>query len=173
MKIQRLIDAANKTSEEYGRYLIRFALAPQRLNFQHYLIPNLSWSSIMYGEEELDKVPNDKRGIYAFAIHQPSVTLPPHKYILYIGISGRNSNRSLRERYRDYLTMSKVQGRPSISYMIGNWHPVLQFLYAPVEDEVTTEELQELEKQLNSALMPPYSYGDIDAEIRHQRKAFP
>lgn len=72
--------------------------------------------------------------------------LPPHGYILYIGIAGRNSDRSLQERYKDYLNTPKVVKRDRIARMIGNWHNILCFFYAPIEDGVSSEELQELEK---------------------------
>ena len=59
--------------------------------------------------------------------------LPPHEYILYIGIAGYNSQRSLRERYKDYLNAKKVIKRAKIARMIGTWHEVLRFFFAPVE----------------------------------------
>ena len=56
--------------------------------------------------------------------------------------------------------------------MMGNWRRVLQFVFAPVDDTVSTEDLQRLEIQLNTALIPPYSEKDIDAEVRAQRNAW-
>ena len=56
--------------------------------------------------------------------------------------------------------------------MIGGWHSVLRFFYAPVDDGVSSEELQELEKKLNGAFLPPFSEGDLDAGIKRKRRAF-
>lgn len=62
--------------------------------------------------------------------------------------------------------------RERIAYMIGTWHKVLHFYFAPVDDAITSADLEELERQLNSALLPPYSEGDLDAETKSKRKAF-
>lgn len=56
--------------------------------------------------------------------------------------------------------------------MIGNWHEVLRFFYAPISNNVTSEELEDLEKKLNSAFLPPFSEGDLDADIKRKRRAF-
>ena len=56
--------------------------------------------------------------------------------------------------------------------MIGTWHPVLRFYFAPVDNAVTSEQLEELEKQLNSTLLPPFAEGDLEAGIKQQRRAF-
>ena len=62
--------------------------------------------------------------------------------------------------------------RPKIAWMIGNWGNVLQFVFAPVDDDVTSEDLQTLETQLNTAFIPPCSDQDIDAEVRTRRRAW-
>lgn len=138
-----------------------------------YVVECLSWDSISYGDSELNQVPNDRRGVYAFAVCHQSNVLPPHGYVLYIGIAGRNSDRSLRERYRDYLTPGRLSKRDGIKAMIGRWHEVLRFFFAPVGDDFSSDDLQKLERQLNTALIPPYSVRDMDADVKRKRKAFP
>ncbi|WP_157776577.1 hypothetical protein [Nitratireductor aquibiodomus] len=56
--------------------------------------------------------------------------------------------------------------------MIGTWHQVLRFFFAPVDDAVSSADLQLLEKQLNTAFMPPFSEGDLEAETKRKRRAF-
>ena len=172
MNLDLPIDFANRASEEIGRFRIEFTLSPSLIMANDYVVNQLSWSSIKYGEAEIQKVPDDKRGVYAFAICQPSTVLPPHGYVLYIGIAGKDSARPLRERYKDYLNGKKIMKRTKIAMMIGNWREVLRFFYAPVDDAFTTEDLQELEQQLNTALLPPYSDRDMIAEVRDMRRAF-
>ena len=172
MNLHEVTDFANNVTREITAYAPHIILNPARLLADDFAIPTLNWQAIKYGDAELDQVPNDKRGIYAFAVRIDSDILPPHGYILYIGIAGRNSDRSLRERYRDYLNQRKVLKRAGIARMIGTWHQVLQFVFAPVEDAVSTEDLQLLETQLNTALIPPYSEQDIDAEVRTLRRAW-
>ncbi len=173
MNPDALTDFVNQANDQVGQFKFDVILSPDKLQRDDYPLDVLNWDSILYKDDnELEKVPNDKRGLYAFAICHPSKVLPPHGYILYIGIAGRNSNRSLRMRYKDYLNVKKILRRPKIAMMIGKWKKVLRFYFAPVEDEVATEELQEIEKQLNTALMPTFSEGDLEADVKRKRKAF-
>ncbi|WP_145305604.1 hypothetical protein [Gimesia fumaroli] len=172
MDLDEIIDFANEATEEVGKYFLNISVPPMKLMSDHYQLKSLKWESICYGDEELDKVPNDQRGIYAFSICHENDVLPPHGYILYIGIAGKGSNRSLRTRYKDYLNVKKVKKRARIARMIGHWHQVLRFYFAPIGNEVTSEDLELLEKQLNTAFMPPFSEGDLDAEIKMKRRAF-
>ena len=172
MKLDSLIDFANEATEEIAKYTVSFTLSSPKMQVNQHVIPVLKWDSIRYGNAELSKVPNDKRGVYAFAICQNNDVLPPHGYILYIGIAGHNSDRSLRERYKDYLNEKMVSKRARIARMIGTWHEVLWFFFAPVEKNISSEDLKKLELQLNTALMPPFSKGDLDADTKQKRRAF-
>ena len=171
MNFDDLIDFANDLHADISRYERSFILNPARLLANDFVVASLDWHAIQYGPAAADQVPDDRRGIYAFAIRIESAVLPPHGYILYLGIAGRDSDRSLRERYRDYLNLNKVRKRVGIARMIADWHEVLQFIFAPVDDVFTTQDLQRLETQLNTALIPPYSEQDIDAEVRSRRRA--
>lgn len=56
--------------------------------------------------------------------------------------------------------------------MIGYWGPILRFWFAPVEPTMTSAALQNIERRLNTALMPPFSVNDMDAETRRMMRAF-
>lgn len=171
--IDSLIDFANEAHAEIGRYMVQVTLSPEQLKSDTYSVNPLVWNSIPFGDEDLDQIPGDKRGVYAFSVCEPSDVLPPHGYVLYIGIAGRDSNRSLRERYRDYRNVKKVMKRAGIARMIADWHDVLRFFFAPVDEEVSSDELKQLEVQLNTAMMPPFSIGDLEAATKQKRRAFP
>lgn len=166
-------DFANRANEDVGRYRIQFILNPEKLMQENSVVKKLNWESIAYGDENgLNKIPN-KRGIYAFTIFWPSDVLPPHGYVLYIGIAGRNSSRSLRDRYKDYLNPNKIKKEmPRLAYAFGNWREVTRFFFAPVGSNITSEKLQLLEEQLNTALLPPYAMGDVEAKTKLMRRAF-
>ena len=167
-----MIDFANEATADIAKYTVPVTLSPVKMMADDHAIPTLSWDSISYGDEELEKVPADKRGIYAFAVCRVNDVLPPHGYVLYIGIAGRDSKRPLRERYKDYLNVRKVKKRARIARMIGTWHQVLRFYFAPIDDDVSSDDLKALEKQLNTALMPPFSEGDLEAGTKQKRRAF-
>ena len=172
MNLDSLIDFANEATAEIAKFTVPMTLSPAKMMADGYAIPELDWASISYGDAEINQVPDDKRGVYAFAICQRSDVLPPHGYILYIGIAGRDSERPLRARYKDYLNEKKVKKRDRIARMIGTWHEVLRFFFAPVEDDFSSDDLKSLEKQLNTALLPPFSEGDLEADTKRKRRAF-
>ena len=119
MDLSLVKDFANKASDEIHKYSIGMILSPDKLMTNQYAVSPLTWNVIEYGEKDVLKVPDNKRGIYAFAVNHSSNVLPPHSYVMYIGIAGRNSKRSLRARYRDYLNPRLILKRPKIARMIG------------------------------------------------------
>lgn len=167
-----MVDFANQMHGEIGKFTVAVTLSPEKLMAGNYCVGELSWESVRYGEDECNEVPNDRRGVYAFAICHEDGVLPPYGCVLYIGIAGHNSNRSLRQRYKEYLNAKKVCKRDRIARMIGTWHKVLRFYYAPVDDDMASENLQKLERQLNTALLPVFAEGDLDADVKRKRRAF-
>ena len=164
---------SDEVANQIAKYTRNFILSPERITNDEYILCSLNWDSVSFAvEQEINRIPDDKRGVYAFAICYQSEILPPHGYILYIGIAGENSERSLRERYRDYLRRSHIRKRPKIRFMIGTWSKVLRFFFAPVEGDVSTDNLKTLEKQLNTALMPPLAQRDLEADTKEKRSAF-
>lgn len=173
MNLQSLVDFAEEAHDEIGKFRLEgMILSPDKMRFNAFCVPALAWQSIKYGEAELQQVPDNRRGVYAFALCEQGPVLPPHGYVLYIGIAGRRSNRSLRARYKDYLNEKKVKKRSRIARMIGTWHQVLRFYFVPVEGDFPPLDLETLERQLNTALMPPFSEGDLEADTKRSRRAF-
>lgn len=175
MSFDLLRDFANEANREVGNFRLNFTLSPNKMRRDDYDLEALTWDSIHFGDDaEIEKIPNDKRGIYALTICHPGKVMPLHGYVIYIDIAGRRSDRPLRERYKDYLNEKRVQKeRPHLAYAIGTWQDVLRFYFAPVDDEFSSGNLEELEKKINTALMPPYSFGDLEADTKHKQKAFP
>ena len=154
-------------------YEIRFVLNTEAILALDPSENPFHWNSITFGKDEIKHVPNDQRGLYAFIIADLRTFLPPHGYIMYIGIAGRRSCRSLRARYQDYFEPSELARRPALGRMICYWHPILRFHFAPVDDNVTSAELEVMEQRLITAFLPPCSKGDIKADTRAMMAAFP
>lgn len=166
-----LDDFVNASAEQL-KYRFTVTLHPDRLTAVDSELEPLAWDSVPYGPHEIHRVPNDKRGVYAFALSYPSDVLPQHSYILYIGIAGHDSRRSLQARYRDYLNRRSLLKRERFARMVVCWGPILRFFFAPVEETVTSADLKSLERRLNTAFMPPFSINDLDAETRQMQRAF-
>ena len=158
--------------QEIAKFRIGLVLNPKFMSLPDFSVASLCWSSVRYGPDDFDKVPDDTRGVYAFVISQCSPVLPQHGYVVYVGIGGRLSDRSLQERYRDYLNTKKILKRDRITKMIGNWADVLHFVYAPVPHNVSPKDLIALEQEINGALLPPFSPGDRNARIKKMERMF-
>lgn len=166
-------DFANQIAVELQQFTFSITLSPKLLQKVDFELESLNWKSINFRRAELDKLPDDKRGIYALVISNNGPVLPQHGCVMYVGIAGKSSDRPLRERCKDYFSARKnIKDRPHVAKLIGSWHEVLKLFYAPVESDFSTEKLLKLEKQINDCLLPYYSRGDLSAEVKHKRKAF-
>ena len=168
--IRAQVDLADR---QIGRFKVEFTLNPDLLSRPTYRMEKLSWSSVPYGRSDLDQVPDNMRGIYAFVVSHCNPVLPHHGYVLYVGIAGHNSNRSLRARYRDYLNTKKILKRDRVKAMISKWANVLHFVYAPVELNVSSDDLIALEREVSGALLPPFSPGDLEGRLKEMVRMFP
>lgn len=129
----------------------------------------LAWQKLRFDKATQPSIPK-QRGIYAFTLELAPSLLPAHGYILYIGITGDDSNANLYKRYAQYLLHLKNEdGRPAIFYMLDNWNGDLFFNFVPLPDKKV--DLAKLEKALLNAVAPPVNKKDMDASITSVRAA--
>jgi hypothetical protein len=150
-------------------YEQRFLLSPKQ--FSQFSSPaTLAWTTVSFGPKCLSSVISEP-GLYAFSIQTPKAGLPPHSYILYIGQTGaKQKTRTLRKRAGEYLKEEKSAKRRHVWEFLNKWSKHLSFHFAPVDPEIY--DLEDIEKRLNDALLPPYSVNDFSAEIKVQKKAW-
>ena len=170
--LQAIRDQVDLAARTIAKHKVNLTLNPEYMTTASYPVDELSWSSVRYGLDEADDVPNDQRGVYAFVVAHSDKVLPWHRYVMYVGIGGKNSSRTLRARYNDYLNTKKVLKRDRIARMIGTWSDVLHFAYAPVPETVSSKQLIDLEIGINSALLPPFSKGDLKAHIKKMQRMY-
>lgn len=145
----------------------RFVLAP--LQWHSFApSPPLQWNSVRFDAAAINQVP-DQRGIYAFIVQFQDhgampLTLPPHGYVVYAGITGHvGVNRTLRDRFRDYLREQQRGKRVQIWSMLDKWRDDLFFHFSTVGN---ADELDKIELALNDAIIPPYVTKDFSAKVR-------
>lgn len=78
------------------------------------------------------------------------------------------SQRTLHDRYGDYLREKKENKRPRVHYMLNKYPDDIHFAYSPMDSAV---DLSQLELDLNDAILPPVVVQDFTAEIRQLVKA--
>lgn len=130
----------------------------------------LDWQKVRFDEAGQATVPKE-RGIYAFTAELSPAKLPAHGYILYVGITGDESEAAnLYKRYGQYLAnQRKEDGRPAVSFMLQNWAGDLFFNFVPLPNK--TINLARIESSFINALMPPTNKRDIEADLRAAKAA--
>ena len=112
---------------------------------------NLNWQSVEFGEDYLEHVPSDQRGVYAFMLRPDFKGPPKSAYLLYIG----KTCRTFQDRYDEYLRRELRRfGRTIIGRMLERWSGHIWFHYASIEDESLIEDVEDA---LLNSCVPPYN----------------
>ena len=121
----------------------------------------LDWKRVPFKPESRELVPKEP-GIYVFTTELLNSALPPHGYILYVGITGDGESKSnLRVRYGQYENKLKNDdGRTAVFYMMDNWRDDLVFNYVPIPDDGI--DLGQIEADFINAVMPPVNKRDFE-----------
>jgi hypothetical protein len=123
----------------------------------------LDWKKIRFDAIGHATVPQE-RGIYAFTVELAPTKLPPHGYILYVGITGDDSNANLYRRYNQYLlNLQNEDGRPAVFYMMKNFEDHLFFNFVALPNQAI--DLAKIERAFINAVMPPVNKRDLEASI--------
>lgn len=129
----------------------------------------LQWQRVKFWPGAKENIP-EQRGIYVFTIEAEGLGLPPHGYILYVGITGNTSAANLRKRYSQYVrNLINEDGRPKVFAMLKRWRDELIFYFVPIPE--TTVDLTQIEKSFINSVRPPVNEADFDADIADAKKA--
>jgi hypothetical protein len=149
-------------------FALRFVLSSR--HWEAFSCPtSLSWQNMKFDRTNAKAVPA-VTGIYAFIVENRDPQLPPHGYVMYIGITKTDGGGNLRKRYGNYINEKRILKRPKIHYMLNKWEKNLYFYYAEVSDPKC--DIGDLEQRLCDAMIPPYNQNDFSAKIRKQVRAF-
>ena len=129
----------------------------------------LRWRCLKFCPSNRSRVPSHS-GIYAFVVRKQPSAFPPHGYIMYVGMAGRDGGGSLQARYSNYFSEKRTLKRPKVHYMLNKWAGHLYFYYAPIKK--TACDIHKLEQHLCDAIIPPCNINDFSARIRSLVGAF-
>ncbi len=159
----------DKEMSHLSRHEQRFILSPRRFK-GGVPLPPLNWATVNFNAQQIKTVVAQP-GMYAFSVVANRLGLPPHGFVLYIGQTGaKHDARTLRIRAGEYLKEKKTGKRRHVWEFLNKWSGHLHFHFAPLDPK--TNDLEDVEKNLNDALMPPYSVNDFTLEIKAQKKAW-
>ena len=156
-------DEDDKLIGYISKYRREFVLCPGFIKTKSDL-PELTWQSFKFNEDNAEKDLPEQQGVYAFSICIEDKNLPVNSYILYVGKAGdNNSKNTIKKRYRDYIRELKRKTRPKIHRMLKLWDGHLSYHYAEVPNGVSTGDI---EKQLTTIFIPPYNTNDFDVDVK-------
>jgi len=163
----RPVDLVN-AADKYAAALRRFYLdvkSWQTFNTSH----ALQWDKCRFTKDNRAQIPRE-RGLYVFTLELSPSELPAHGYILYIGIVGDKNDRTLYDRYGDYLrNLRTLLGRPRVIYMLSKWDGHLFFNFVPLSNKAIS--LANIEQDFLDAVNPPVNQTDFSADVRAARTA--
>lgn len=124
----------------------------------------LNWQRVDFTPSNQCVIPR-MRGIYVFSAESRTPKLPPHGYILYLGLTGDEaSDSNLYRRYGEYVRQqARKTGRPAVTYMLDNWSDHLTFYFCPIKNPNVS--LAQIETRFLNAVIPPINKRDMDAAI--------
>ena len=169
MRTAPYIDFASFSAEQqkFEYYDQKFTLHPDRLSSLK-LPVTLRWNQTKFQENNVNAV-TEEPGVYAFAVANDAPGLPPHGYILYIGqTKGKTRVKTLRDRMKEYFQERRRPKRVGVWLFLNKWKGSLFFLFAPVDPK--RFDLLDIERQLNDAVVPPYSQQDFSPRIRKMQR---
>lgn len=134
----------------------------------------LSWTTVRYCEAakngHIDDLDKHRIGIYVFiARPEHQIMSLPH-FVLYVGIAGENSNRSLRDRLRDYFRIRQIQKRENIHKFLQLYYHETYIMYTYFDGP--SEDLKALEVALHEFFQPKIPIREYSPETKSARRAW-
>jgi excinuclease UvrABC nuclease subunit len=110
---------------------------------------DLRWREFHFSKADISEIP-DEKGIYCFVVSPKVKYFDWLNYLFYIG----KTNRTLRERYKEYLKEAQGKGkyRPKLFDMFKRFSGNLFFYCSAIEDEKLVSDTEE--KLINTFLPP-------------------
>lgn len=147
-------DIFSKPPSTYGLKdfkLSRMVLSP--LQWQGCKLPvSLAWRAVRFQRANVNRVPNNAKGIYTFIVKPGIANHPSCAYLMYVGIAEK---QVLRDRFSQYFVekdKGETSRRPHVTEMLLKWKDFLWFYYAEISD---TAKIRQVEDELLAAYLPP------------------
>lgn len=138
-----------RVSDELLSFRVSFLLKPQFWAGAN-MPCTLNWQSVKFEAANTALIPTAPRGIYSFVIKPEVADHVAPGYLLYIGMTDK---QTLRERYKQYLREPfKRKPRPHIMRMLVKWPDHLHFYYSTIPTSVNALQIEE---ELIKAFLPP------------------
>lgn len=124
----------------------------------------LVWKRRKFVAKNIDSVPNTK-GVYAFVVVPKYDNFFETRYLFYVG----KTNRTLRQRYREYLREKAGKGKPrkKVFKMLNQYDGCLHFYYAEIASSAIVDVSEE---SLLNVFVPHINTSIPEATIKNELK---
>jgi hypothetical protein len=110
-------------------------------------------------------------GIYVMYVQPQNTILGMPKYVMNVGIAGEDgSERSLKDRLKDYYQLSSIKKRTNIHRFLSIYYENVYIVYSYFKGDHT--ELERIEKKLHEFFYPIFNIRDFEPETKNARKAW-
>ncbi len=111
------------------------------------------------------------KGVYFFLVKPRRTIVGMPGFVFYVGIAGENdSQRLIRDRLRDYLSVSQVQKRDRVHQALRYYYKHTYVYYK--ELDWSSGRLKALEERLHGFFMPWANTRDYPAAIKKTQRAW-
>lgn len=142
-------------------HIRKFLLYPDYWsNPENILSVEMDWSFCEFTPDNRDSIPR-QRGVYCFVVSPKYPKLFRTQYLFYVG----KTNRTLWERYKEYLDDQKGKGKPrkKVFEMLNLYKGHLLFYYAPLPSAPVVDLCEE---KLLNVFVPHINTKIPDARIK-------
>lgn len=164
----------------FKTYRQEFSVDPQ--NWTQHEPPqwvfDLSWREYRYADVQqpgaLNQIiPEEEPGIYVFYARPDRLVYRFPQFAFYVGISNeRNSQRSLRERLKEYVpsAVKTIKKRKNVHRMLQLYYGQIWVAFAL--SSVPSGQLEQVEEKLHGFVHPCFSRRDFPPDVKGQQQAF-
>ena len=119
--------------------------------------------------EEVDKLPNDRGGVYIYSIEN-SLVPSLGSYIMYVGRARKTEYENLRIRIKAHFSQYKRhEENERLERVFDNWKQYVYLSYLPMDGN---DVIDLMENQLITALTPPCNKQYLAPRVRRKLSAF-
>ena len=157
------IDFIRERRGDIKLHVREFLLYPEFWNKdENKIVIKLKWKFVKFVETKKNLIPQ-KRGIYCFVVKPTCNNFFETRYLFYIG----KTNRTLRERFSEYLRDQKGKGKPRLKVyeMLNYYKDNVYFYYAEI---TSVTDVNTCEDNLLNTFMPYINTQIPAAKINHE-----
>lgn len=118
---------------------------------------------------EVDRIPNDKGGIYFYVLENPCVP-EMGRYIMYVGRARKTVNANLRQRAKSHFSDYKNKKENTLlARLYSDYAPYVIFQYIPLDGN---DVIDQVEEELIVSLTPPCNAQIPSTRLHEKMRAF-